>query len=260
MHLSSKGQLCYHFAMTQALSITSLFLTLDHHEIFSDITFSLEKGSLTLLCGRNGSGKSMLLRTIKGLISASKGSIGIGLEEKTKKSQRMAKTALVFQDADVQIVGSTVKKDIEFGLENLSFSPAQIKEKTDSALTSFDLIDHAKQNPATLSGGEKRRLAIADVIVMDPEIILMDEPLANLDYPSTMLVLETIQKLKAEGRTILLVSHEAEKLLALTDRVIIMEDGKIMHDGASPSSLEAMREHHIYVPGIPFEEITWLKV
>ena len=129
---------------------------------------------------------------------------------------------------------------------------------TDEILTRFNIEHLRKSSPRYLSGGEKRKVAIASVVAMEPKLVLLDEPLANLDYPSTKLVLETIKYLKSEGVTVVIVSHEAEKLLALTDRTIIMEKGSIVYDGESRDSIEELRNADVFVPPLPFEGLTWL--
>ena len=240
------------------LTVEKLTKTIDKNELLRDISFSVDKATITLIAGKNGSGKSLLLKCLKGLEKPTNGTILIEGEEK-KERARMSLFGLVFQDTSLQIVGSTVTKDIAFGLENLNMSEREIAQITERMLLLFSLEKNRDKNPRVLSGGEKRRLCIAGVIAMESKILLLDEPLANLDYPSILLVLETIKKLKEEGFTIIIVSHEAEKLLALTDNTIILKDGEIVAKGKSRDMLNDLRENMIYLPQIPFEEMTWLK-
>lgn len=239
------------------LSIKGLSKTIDNTLLLDNITFSVEKGTLTLIAGPNGSGKSLLLKCIKGLERPSSGSItGDGIELK-KEKERMKFFGLVFQDTSLQIVGSTVEKDIAFGLENQKKSVSEIREKTDEMLSLFSLEKIRNKDPRVLSGGEKRRLSIAGVLAMDSPVLLLDEPLANLDYPSVKMVLESFVKLKENGVTILIVSHEAEKFLALTDNTIIIRDGKIAGAGKSRNMTKALRENNIYLPDVAFEDLKW---
>ncbi len=241
------------------LSIKGLSKTIDNTLLLDNITFSVEKGTLTLIAGPNGSGKSLLLKCIKGLERPSSGSItGDGIELK-KEKDRMKFFGLVFQDTSLQIVGSTVEKDIAFGLENQKRSVREIREKTDEMLSLFSLEKIRNKDPRVLSGGEKRRLSIAGVLAMDSPVLLLDEPLANLDYPSVKMVLESLVKLKEKGVTILIVSHEAEKFLALTDNTIIIRDGKIAGEGKSRDMTKALRENNIYLPDVDFEDIEWIE-
>ena len=240
------------------LTVEKLTKTIDKNELLRDISFSVDKATITLIAGKNGSGKSLLLKCLKGLEKPTNGTILIEGKEK-KERARMSLFGLVFQDTSLQIVGSTVTKDIAFGLENLNMSEREIAQITERMLLLFSLEKNRDKNPRVLSGGEKRRLCIAGVIAMESKILLLDEPLANLDYPSILLVLETIKKLKEEGFTIIIVSHEAEKLLALTDNTIILKDGEIVAKGKSRDMLNDLRENMIYLPQIPFEEMTWLK-
>ncbi len=241
------------------LSIKGLSKTIDNTLLLDNITFSVEKGTITLIAGPNGSGKSLLLKCIKGLERPSSGSItGDGIELK-KEKERMKFFGLVFQDTSLQIVGSTVEKDIAFGLENQKKSVSEIREKTDEMLSLFSLEKIRNKDPRVLSGGEKRRLSIAGVLAMNSPVLLLDEPLANLDYPSVKMVLESLVKLKEKGVTILIVSHEAEKFLALTDNTIIIKDGKIAGAGKSQDMTTALRENNIYLPDVAFEDLKWIE-
>ena len=242
----------------EELRVDGLSFSVDGKSILDDVSFSLEKGSVTLIAGRNGSGKTMLLKCLKGLEKETTGSIQLEGKELSKRKDRLSSIALVFQDASLEIVGSTVEKDIRFGLENQKKSPEEINRITDEILRRFNIEHLRKSSPRYLSGGEKRKVAIASVVAMEPKLVLLDEPLANLDYPSTKLVLETIKYLKSEGVTIAIVSHEAEKLLALTDRTIIMDDGHIIYDGESRDSIKELRNADVFVPPLPFEDLSWL--
>lgn len=240
--------------------VDNLSLKIDDKLLLRNISFSVEKGSLTLIAGRNGSGKSLLLKCIKGLEKPEKGTrITLdGIDEK-KSKDRMRKISLVFQDTSLQVVGSTVEKDIAFGPENLGWDREKINCKVEEMLSLFNLEDVRDNNPDTLSGGEKRKLAIAGVLAMDTKLLLLDEPFANLDYPSTKLVIKALDTLKANGITVILVSHEAEKFLSHTDNTIIIKNGEIVFSGKSEESMDALRENEIYLPrNARFEDLSWL--
>ncbi len=229
--------------------------------ILTDVSFCIARGSFTLITGPNGSGKSLLLKCIKGLLKPTSGTIYLDGSDMTSSSKkRLTSIGLVFQDADTQIVGQTVERDILFGLENLELPLDVQQERLSAVVTLLDLDKQRKQRPRTLSGGEKRRLSIAGVLVMQPKLLIMDEPFANLDYPSVVQVLKTLLQLKGEGHTIILVSHEVEKILAYIDDVIILSEGKVAAQGPPASIRPLFTEHGVYAPSdIPLEELTWLK-
>lgn len=241
------------------LSVDNLSFSIDGTKLLTNISFSLEKGSLTLVAGKNGSGKSMLLKCLKGLEKPDEGIISIEGKALKKERERMRAFGLVFQDTSLEIVGSTVKKDIAFGLENLKMERAKIEETTNRMISLFNLEKLQNLPPSVLSGGEKRRLSIAGVLAMEPQVILMDEPLANLDYPSIKMVLSTLLELKKKGITIVIVSHEAEKLLSLTDNTIILSEGRISGIGKSREMMKELRENEVYLPPkAEFEDLSWL--
>ena len=243
--------------MATAIKITDLTLTKNNKTIFSNINFEIEKGSLCAICGKNGAGKSLLLKVIKGLEKQTSGSIEINGQDLSKdKNKRIRTLGMVFQNADFQIVSETVEKDIAFGLENIKHP--NIEAKVDEVIKLLNLTEHRKQRPSTLSGGEKRKTAIAGIIAMESDIIFLDEPFANLDYPSIITVLKTMLELKQLGFTIVVVTHEIEKFLSHVDKVIILNEGTIRSIAGARESIEELRKNEIFVPDLPFEKITWL--
>lgn len=243
----------------QYLIVENLNKTIGKEKLLSDISFSVEKGSINLIAGPNGSGKSLLLKCLKGIEKIDSGRIIYCGEEKKKRRDRMNLFGLVMQDTSLQIVGQTVKKDIRFGLENQNRKIEEIERITEEMLSLFSLKEIENKDPNVLSGGEKRRLSIAGVLAMQAEVLLLDEPLANLDYPSVLMVLKTLKELKEKNITTLIVSHEAEKLLSLTDNTILLKEGRVVEVGKSREMIDKIKENSIYLPNLPFEEITWLK-
>lgn len=229
--------------------------------ILNDISLTIQKGSFTLITGPNGSGKSLLLKCIKGLLKPTSGAILFDGSDVTKKAKtRLTSIGLVFQDADTQIVGQTVRRDILFGLENLEL-PKDVQHTRLTEVTELlDLTAQLEQRPRTLSGGEKRRLSIAGVLVMQPRLLFMDEPFANLDYPSVVQVIKTLLHLKDEGYTIVVVSHEVEKILAHIDDVIILAKGEVVSQGPPQQIRSHFNTNGVYLPThTPLEDLTWLK-
>lgn len=139
---------------------------------------------------------------------------------------------MVFQDTDTQIVGDTVFDEVAFGLENLKFDRAEINDKVTCVLKNLSLFHLKDRTPFTLSGGEKKKLAIAGILVMDPQVIVFDEPFSNLDYPGTREVLTTILALNRSGQTIIIATHDVETVIYDATRIIIMDKGLIREDGA----------------------------
>lgn len=240
------------------LEIDSISKTIDNTLLLDNISFEAERGTITLIAGPNGSGKSLLLKCIKGLERPDSGTITINGRVLKKEKERMKFFGLVFQDTELEIVGESVERDIAFGLENQKRPIEEIREKTEEMLSLFSLLDERKKDPRILSGGERRRLSIAGVLAMESRVILLDEPLANLDYPSIKDVLKTLVKLRDNGITVLIVSHEAEKFLALTDNTVIINNGRTAGFGKSKDMMTALRENNIYLPPLEYEELKWI--
>jgi biotin transport system ATP-binding protein len=196
------------------------------------INLNIREGSLVVIAGHNGSGKTTLLRHLNGLLLPTEGVVrlaGVPVEEDLLSARQFV--GMMFQDADSQIVGETAYEDVAFGPENLRLERVEIKKRIDRALGVVGLQDLADQRPHLLSGGEKRRLAIAGVLAMEPRVIVFDEPFASLDYPGVKQVLQHILDLHRGGHTIVITTHDLEKIIAHTDRLIIMQGGKIVRDG-----------------------------
>ncbi len=215
-------------------------LEIDHltHAFFNgtgihDICARIFPGEFILLAGPNGSGKTTLIRHLNALVRPTSGEIRLHGRSVTKDLIVTRKTiGMVFQDADTQIVADTVADEVAFGLENLNTPRARIHEKVDQTLAYMNLIHLKDRNPSTLSGGEKRRLAIAGILVMDPEIIVLDEPFANLDHPASRDLVEIICRLNREGQTIIMATHEVEEVITHASRMLIMDNqGRLVKDG-----------------------------
>ncbi len=244
--------------MEKALEVRNLSLRINGQMILDDLSLDLEEGSFTALCGRNGAGKSQLLRILKGLRKPDSGRILIDGSE-CSAQERMKRVALVFQNAEMQIVSQSVEKDIAFGPENMGLDRAEVRRRVEEALSLMGLESKAKQRPQTLSGGELRKCAIAGILAMTPDVILLDEPFANLDYQSTLTVIRSLLTLHEKGYTILVVSHEAEKFLAHTDNLVIMDEGKIREVGKSSEIFRKLPLYDIYMPSNAcFGDLTWL--
>jgi biotin transport system ATP-binding protein len=193
-----------------------------------DISFTLEKGSCTIIAGANGSGKSLLMSIIAALETPDSGFV--------KTSGRVG---LVFQEPDAQILGETPREDIAFGPRNIGFSRSEIKICVEKSLLETGLSDRADFPARSLSGGEKRRLAVAGVLAMNAEIIIFDEPYANMDFPGVKQINQLIKKLIADGKTIIILTHELEKCLSLANHFIVLYKGKKVFDGSAGEAVSS---------------------
>lgn len=209
-------------------NIKKSFFTINgKRNILKDVSFEIEEGSFCLIGGENGSGKSLLMSIIAGLEDADSG-----------KVLSFGKAGLVFQEAETQILGETAAEDIAFGPKNLGWKKEKIDEAVKSALEKTGLTEKKDFPARFLSGGEKRRLAVACMLAMDLPIIILDEPYANLDYTGVKQVNELLRILKKEKKTVLLLTHEIEKCLALADKFIILFRGEKVFDGQPNEILE----------------------
>lgn len=193
-----------------------------------DIDLLVPDSQCVLIAGSNGSGKSLLMKLIANLETPTKGIV-----------RTSEPVGLVFQDADAQILGDTPLDDVLFGLRaNSRLSRDEAKKTALKALAEVGLENKAQSPSHFLSGGEKRRLAIASVMALGRRTLILDEPYSNLDYPGVKSVNALVEKLKADGMTIIILTHELEKCMGLADRFIVLDKGKLVFDGDCAKALE----------------------
>lgn len=213
------------------------------------VSLFISAGEMVVVSGRNGSGKTTLLKHLNGLLKPESGRILIDGKSVSRDPDRARRrVGLVFQDTETQIVGETVWSDVAFGPENLGIGREEIDRRVASALTALDLLDLADQPPYLLSGGEKRRLAVAGVLAMAPGAICLDEPFSNLDLPGVRQVLESLTALHAAGHTLIVVTHELEKILPHGERIVVMDRGRIVQDGPAPAVLPKVERYGVRQP------------
>lgn len=228
----------------------------------NNINLSIQAGQFVIIGGPNGSGKTVLIRHFNGLLLPTKGEVLLEGKPITKDLTYARKNiGLIFQNSDSQIVGQTVAEDVAFGPENLKLSRKEVDDRVKESLEAVGLSALADQKPHTLSGGQKRKLAVAGVLAMKPKIIVFDEPFTGLDYPGVLQVLKQIVLLHKNGHTIILVTHELEITLAHADRLIIMDNGRIVKDGEPSQIIDDVESYGIrrpYGENRKVETMTWL--
>jgi biotin transport system ATP-binding protein len=214
----------------------------DGFEALSGVDLDIYTGECLVIAGANGSGKTLLMKILAGLLPATSGEIlfyGKPIEE--CKEQIRRSVGLVFQDSDAQILGETVEEDIRFGPENLKLPKEEIENRLEETLALLELSEKRSFASRHLSGGEKRRLAVAGVLAMGCETVIMDEPFANLDWPGVVQVLKIISLLKQNDKTVIVLTHELEKVLAFADRLVILWKGKVRDSGDAEAVLERIK-------------------
>lgn len=199
------------------------------NEVLKNISFTIHKGERVAIIGRNGSGKSTLAKLLVGLHKPHKGKIYLfnqELTEETKWELRQS-IGLVFQNPDHQFIGSTVQEDIAFGLENLNVPYETMHRKIAEVLEVVGMSNYLQHDPANLSGGQKQKIALAGILALDPEILILDESLIMLDPKSRRELLEMIDQIQRRRKiTIVSITHHMNEVLA-SDRVIVLKKGMI---------------------------------
>lgn len=222
--------------------------------ILENFSLDIKRGSFTVILGHNGSGKSTLAKLLNGLYKPTDGNIfvdGINTADEEHEIEIKRRVGLVFQNPDNQLVASIVEEDVAFGPENLGHDPDVIRTEVDQALKAVDMYEFRKSTPHRLSGGQKQRIAIAGIIAMKPDCIVLDEPTAMLDPKGRAEIISTIKKLNRENNiTIVLITHFMEEAVD-ADRVIVMDSGKIVADSTPKdifSNIKLLKEVGLDVP------------
>ena len=225
------------------------------------VDVDIKKGDFVAVLGHNGSGKSTLAKHVNGLLLPTEGTVWVG-DMDTRDEEHIwdvRKTAgMVFQNPDNQIIGNIVEEDVGFGPENIGVPTEEIWKRVEESLKAVGMTAYRLQSPNKLSGGQKQRVAIAGVMAMKPECIILDEPTAMLDPNGRKEVIRTIHELnRAEGITVLLITHYMEEAIE-ADRIIVMDDGRIVMDGQPReifSRVKELKSHGLDVPQVT--ELAW---
>lgn len=221
------------------------------NKALNNVSLEIADGQCVVIGGENGSGKSVLMSIIAGLEEADSGTV-----ELTDTDGKKVRAGLVFQEAETQILGETPREDIAFGPKNLGWSSEAVENAVNEALEKTGLITKADFPARFLSGGEKRRLAIACMIAMNLPIIILDEPYANLDYVGVKQVNALVRQLKDEGKTVIILSHEIEKCLGLADKFVVLFRGNKVFEGTGEEGLQQNLETwNIRNPIVSYENV-----
>lgn len=203
-------------------------------DALKDVTAQIKKGEFTAIIGTNGSGKSTLARHLNALLLPTEGELiveGMRTSDAGRVWDIRQKVGMVFQNPDNQLVAAVVEEDVAFGPENLGVPPEEIRERVDLALEKVGMTSYRKQAPSMLSGGQKQRVAIAGVLAMKPDCIVLDEPTAMLDPKGRKEVMDTIHELnKTEGITIVLITHFMEEAVT-ADHILVIDRGVLKMEG-----------------------------
>ncbi len=249
--------------MSSVIKIENLHYTYpgDEFESLKGVSFEIERGSFVAILGHNGSGKSTLAKHLNAILLPSEGSVkinGIDTCDEDNLLTIRSTVGMVFQNPDNQIVANVVEDDVAFAPENLGVPSAEIRERVDNALKAVDMYEFRLHAPHLLSGGQKQRVAIAGIIAMQPEVIVLDEPTAMLDPKGRREVIDTVTKLcREKGITVVLITHHMSECIN-ADRVAVMSNGEIVADGTPQavfSQVELMHSEGLAVPATT--EIMW---
>jgi len=207
--------------------------------VLNGVDLHIEKGSFVAVLGHNGSGKSTLAKHLNAILLPSGGKVyvnGTDTADEEKLLDIRRTIGMVFQNPDNQIVANVVEEDVAFAPENLGVPPSEIRQRVDDALKAVGMYEFREHAPHLLSGGQKQRIAIAGVIAMEPECIVLDEPTAMLDPIGRSDVLRTVKQLNREkGVTVVIITHHMDEA-AQADRLVVMAKGKVVADGTQKRS------------------------
>lgn len=205
----------------------------DGTNALSGVNFEANSGDKVAVLGPNGSGKTTLFYHFNGIIKPTGGEVKVFGENITKENldEVRRRIGLVFQDADSQLFAPTVYEDIAFGPRNLGFAQEEIRSRVREVMRRFDIEDLAQKNPANLSGGQKKRVAIAGVVAMQPEVLVLDEPTSGMDAGGVDETLEILEELNNEGKTLIISTHDSDLAATWADKVYILNEGKVFKSG-----------------------------
>lgn len=232
-------------------------------EALKNVSLVIKNGEFIAIMGQNGAGKTTLVKHFNGLLKPSKGTIRVDGVETTKTSvAALARTVgFVFQNPDHQLFSETVEEEIAFALKNFGFEEEAIQKRVTWALNLLGLTQYRKTSPFMLSGGERKRVALASVLAWDPQILILDEPTIGQDYQQKEKLRQFIVQMQTQRKTVVIVTHDVEFVAECNPRVVLMKEGKIVADGEGKeilTNLEALAQSSIVLPQIAqiFKQLT----
>lgn len=219
-----------------AVKANNLYYTYaDGTEALKGIDLEIKKGEKVAIMGSNGSGKSTFFLNLNGVLKPQKGTIAINgnpIDYSRKGLLEVRKqVGIVFQDPDNQLFSASVVQEISFGVLNLGFSKEEAKEKVDQIIEDLHITEFKDKPTHFLSGGQKKRVAIADVLVMQPSVVILDEPASALDPKHARMIDDIVDELSENGITVLLSTHDVERALIWADRIVLFDEGEILKEG-----------------------------
>ncbi|MFX1279776.1 MAG: energy-coupling factor ABC transporter ATP-binding protein [Promethearchaeota archaeon] len=228
--------------MNFAVEVDKLSFSYNNGFKINNLSFNIEEHLIYALTGNNGSGKTTLLRLLVGLLKPESGSIKIFNNPVTRNKQELwelrQSIGFLFQNPDDQLFAPTIEEDVSFGARNLKLSNHEVKERVKWALKAVDLEDYKDYSPFNLSWGQKKRAALAGVLVMKPKLLILDEPFANLDFASIYNHLKILEKLRKEYRiTILYTTHNLFFVENWANKMLVINDGKLVFEGTPSEGL-----------------------
>ncbi len=218
--------------------------------VLSDVSLSVCRGEKVAVMGSNGAGKSTFFLCLNGVLQPQEGEIYYQGKLSEGKNLRRH-VGFVFQDADNQMIASTVEAEVAFGPMNLKLPKTEVRERVETALEYMDLQPYRQRPPHYLSGGEKKRVSIADIIAMKPEVILFDEPSAALDPLGTEMLEQVLEDLSKEGKTLLISTHDVDFAYRWAERIVVFDHGKVLADGRTQDVFgqeQVLRQAHLKKP------------
>jgi biotin transport system ATP-binding protein len=226
-----------------------------------DVSLSIDEGEFVVLAGENGSGKTVFMLHMNGLLKPTGGKVFYRDKPIFERIRLVRqRIGLVFQEPDNQLVGQTVAEDIALGPENLGLPRQEVTERVEESILTLGISNLRNRRPFTLSGGEKRKVALAGILAMRPELIALDEPFSGLDLYGVRSLLESLILLHSAGHTLIVITHDIEKMLAHATRLVVMHEGEIAEDGDPAGIMPRVERYGVYAgKRLRVREMTWLK-
>lgn len=237
------------------LEVKGLSCSYEEEMVLKDVSVSIGSGEKIAVLGSNGAGKSTFFLCLNGVLKPDKGELFLGGQRVDKRNLKelRKRVGIVFQDADSQIVAATVRSEVSFGPVNLRLPVEEVKMRTNRALEYMNIQKLAERPPHYLSGGEKKQVTIADIIAMEPEVFIFDEPAAALDPVNQEMLEQVLNRLSEEGKTLMVSTHDVDFAYRFAGRILVFSQGRLIGDGRPEevfSRKEILKEAHLKLPVI----------